>query len=119
MLVGDHIDNFNKSYACNYYPSDSICVDESMSRWYGIGGHWIISGLPQYISIDRKPKNGCDIHNSAGGVYGIMIQLNLVKTSSGEDLHYPEEHDLLLHGTKVMINIFQPWVNKQQRVFSI
>ena len=47
-----------------------------------------------------------------------MIQLNLVKTSSEKDPHSPEEHDGLLHGTKVMLNIFQPWVNKQRCVVS-
>ena len=38
-----------------------ICVDESMSRWYGIGGNWIDASLPQNIEIDRKSENSCDI----------------------------------------------------------
>ena len=46
------------------------------------------------------------------------MQLKLVKTSSEEDLHYPEERDGLFHGTKVMLNIFQPWVNKKSCVVS-
>ena len=74
--------------------------------------------LPQYISIDIKPENGCDIHNAADGFSGIIVQLNLVKTSSDEDLHSPEEHYGLLYGTKVMLNILQPCVNKQRRVVS-
>ena len=45
--------------------------------------------------------------------------MNLAKTSSEEDLHSPEEHDGLLHGTKVMLNILQPWVNKQGSVASV
>ena len=105
MLVDDHVANFNRNCACNYHPSDSICVDESMSRWYGIGGHWINAGLPKYIVIGRNPENGCEIQNAANGVYGIIMKLNLVKTFSEEYPHSPEEHDLLLHGTKVMINI--------------
>ena len=56
MLVDYHIAKFNKNRARNYHPSNSICVDESMSRWYGIGGHWINAGLPQYIEIDIKPE---------------------------------------------------------------
>ena len=32
MPVDDHISNFNKNRARNYHPSDSICVDEFMSR---------------------------------------------------------------------------------------
>ena len=106
MLIDDNIVNFNKNCARNSHPSYSICVDESMYRWYGIGGHWINSGLPQYIAIDRNPENDCEIPNATDGVSGIMTQLNLVKTSSGEDLHYPEEHDGLLQGLKVMLNFF-------------
>ena len=101
-----------KTVLRNYHPSYSICVDESMSRWYGIVGHWINAGLPHYIAIDRKPENGCEIQNDDDGVSGIIIQLKLINTSSEEDLHSPEEHDGLLHGTNVMLNIFQPWLNK-------
>ena len=89
MIFDDIVSNFNKNRARNYHPSDSIYVDESMSRWYGIRGHCINSGLPQYIEIDRKPKNGCDIKNADDGVSGIMMQLNLVKTSSEKYLHFP------------------------------
>ena len=87
MLVDDHIANFNKNRARNYHPSYSIYVDESMPRWYGIGGHWTNDGFPQYITIDRNPENGCEIHNAADGVSGTMMQLNLVNTSSEEYLH--------------------------------
>ena len=118
MLVDDHVANFNIKRAHKYHTSDSICVDAYMSRWNGIGGQCINSGLPQYIVIDRKPENGCDIHNASDGVSGIMMQLKLVKTSSEEHLHSPEEHDGFLHGTKVILNIFQTWVNKKQRVVS-
>ena len=113
MLVGDHVANFNKKCARNYHPLDSIYVDESMSRWYGIGGNWINSGLPDYIAIDRKTENGCDIQNTADGLSGIMMQMKLVNNSSEEDLHSPEENYGFLHCTKVMLSLLQPWVNKQ------
>ena len=74
--------------------------------------------MPQYIAIDIKTENGCEIHNDDDGVSGIMMQLKLAKTSSEEDLHSNEEHDGLLHGTKVMINLLQPWENKKRRVVS-
>ena len=108
MLVYDHVSNFNKKCARNYHPSYSICVDASMSIWYGIGGHCFKSSFPQYIEIDRNPENGCEIHNAADGVSGIMMQLKLAKNSSEEDLHYPEEHDGLLYGTNGMLNLLQP-----------
>ena len=89
-----------------------------MSRWYGIGGNWINSSLPQYIAINRKPENGCDIHHSDYVISGIMIQLNLFKTFSEEDINYSKEHDGLVHGTKLIINILYPWVNNQWHVVS-
>ena len=46
------------------------------------------------------------------------MQLNLVKTSSEESLHSPEEYYGLLRGTKVIINTLQSWVNKHCCIFS-
>ena len=89
-----------------------------MPRWYGIRGHWINDDLPQDISIDRNPENCCAIKNDADEVSGIIMQLKLVKTSSEGDIHSTEERCILLHDTKIMFNIFQPWVNKQRRVES-
>ena len=116
MLVNDHVDSYNKNRARNYQHSDSICVDESIPRWYSIRGDWINYGFPQYIAIDKNPENGCETQNSADGFSGIMIQSKLVKNSYEEDLHYTEEHDGLLHGTKVMLNFLYPWLNKQRCV---
>jgi hypothetical protein len=65
-----------------------ICVDESMRCWYGQGGHWINHGLPQYVAIDRKPENGCEIQNAACGMSRVMLQVKLVK---GADLPGSEE----------------------------
>ena len=106
MLVDYHIYNFNKNCARNYNSSYYIYVDESMYIWYGIRGHWINACLPQYIAFDRNPENGCEIQNSAGGFSGIMMHLKLVKTSSEEYLYSTEEYYGLLHGTKVMLNLF-------------
>jgi Transposase IS4 len=77
-LVDDFVDNFNKYRVSNFTPSERICVDESISRWYGQGGFWINEGLPQYIAIDRKPENGCELQNAACGRSGVMIRLKLV-----------------------------------------
>ena len=30
-----------------------LCVDESISQWYGQGGEWINKWLPMYVAIDR------------------------------------------------------------------
>ena len=89
-LVDDFVKNFNDHRANYFNPSDQICVDESMSRWYGQGGHWINHGLPQYVAIDRKPENGCEIQNAACGRSGVMLRLKLVK---GVDLPGAEEEE--------------------------
>ena len=57
-LVDDFVAHFNNHRANFFSPSDTICVDESMSCWYGQGGHWINHDHSQYVAIDRKPKNG-------------------------------------------------------------
>jgi hypothetical protein len=51
-LVDDFVKNFNEHRANYFNPSELICVDKSMSCWYGQGGHWINHGLPQYVAID-------------------------------------------------------------------
>ncbi len=58
-LVDSFVSEFNEHRASTVSPSERICVDESISRWYGKGGHWINHGLPMYVAIDRKPENGC------------------------------------------------------------
>ena len=68
LLVDGFVERFNQHRENTFFPSWTICVDESMSRWYGIGGHWIESGLPMYVAIDRKPENGCEIQNVAKAV---------------------------------------------------
>ena len=64
-LVDSSVTEFNEHRASTVSPSERICVDESISRWYGKGGHWINHGLPMYVAIDRKPENGCEIQCAA------------------------------------------------------
>lgn len=80
----DFVDAINEHRKSTVSSPDLICVDESISGWYGNCGHWIGVGLPQYIAIDRKPENGCEIQNSACGRSGIMLHLELVSTAEDE-----------------------------------
>jgi Transposase IS4 len=114
LLVDGFVDAFNKYRSETFSPSESICVDESMSRWYGQGGDWINHGLPMYVAIDRKPENGCEIQSATCGVSGIMIQLLLVKTaveqeriSEGDNNN--NNNQTMLHGIKVLKELTQPW----------
>ena len=45
-LVGDFEKKPNNHREAMFTPSTMIYVDKSLSRWYGIGGEWINSGLP-------------------------------------------------------------------------
>ena len=81
LLVQDFVDNFNEHRSSFFLPGWLVCVDESISRWYGLGGHWINMGLPMYVSIDRKPEDGLEIQNACCAHSGIMYQLKLVKTA--------------------------------------
>ncbi len=61
-LVQDFVDAINDHGKRNVRLSEVICVDDSISRWYGKDAHWIYIGLPHYVAIDRKRGNGCEIH---------------------------------------------------------
>jgi Transposase IS4 len=109
LLVDGFVDRFNVHRAKTFVPSEHICVDESISRWYGQGGEWINHGLPMYIAIDRKPENGCEIQNAACAKSGVMLRLRLVKTAEEEATHTMEGADGLLHGTKILKYLILPW----------
>ena len=97
MHVDDFVKHFNDHRKKYFMPCFVICVDESISRWYGLGGHWINMGLPMYVAIDRKPEDGCEIQNACCGKSGIMMQLKLVRTSAGEEAvaqqHRQQQHE--------------------------
>ena len=86
LLIDNFVDNFNKYWASNFTPLERICVNESMSRWYGLGGNWINMGLPQYVAIDHKPENSCEIQNVACARSGVIIWLKLVKGKVEDEL---------------------------------
>ena len=82
MLVEDHKSNFNDHRKQYFHPGWQLCVDESISRWYGLGGHWINMGLPMYVAMDRKPEDGLEIQNMCCALSGIMCRLKLVKSAA-------------------------------------
>ena len=106
-MVDNFIDRFNTHRSDNFLPGSTICVDDSMVRWYGCGGDWINKGLTHYIAIDRNTVNGMEVQNSACGECGIMTRLKLVK--GGID------HGVT-HGASVLTEIVLPWVNDHRIV---
>jgi Transposase IS4 len=89
-LVEDFVDNVNEHRKNNLIPSWQICVDESIGRWYGLGGNWINCGLPHYVAIDRKPDDGLEIQNACDAMSGIMARLRLVKSATAESNLFQE-----------------------------
>jgi Transposase IS4 len=118
MLVNDFIQRFNAHRVQRFSPSDRICVDESMSRWYGAGRFWINVGLPQYIAIDRNPENGCEIQNAACGRSGVMMRLKLVKTPESGDASHGQDLDGIAHSTAVFTELVGPWAMSNRVVYA-
>ena len=116
MLIDEFIDHFNEHRINTFIPSSTICVDESMSCWYGQGGEWINMGLPMYVSMERKPDSGCEIQNSACGESGVMIHLKIVKTAEEEDQCARLDSNGLLHGTSVCKYLVEPWAFSERIV---
>jgi hypothetical protein len=113
-LVTGFVEAINSHRKEFFEPSDLICVDESISRWYGLGGSWIDKGLPHYVAIDRKPESGCEIQNSACGRSGVMLQLKLVVSKEDEDFEDVDED--MLHGTKVLSELVAAWAGSKRIV---
>ena len=82
------VDIFNLHWEDNFIPSEWICANESISRWwYVLGGYWINIGLPMYVSIDRNPESGREIENNACRKCGVMLRLKAAKHIETKDQH--------------------------------
>lgn len=108
-----YVERLNKHMAKRYSPTEQICIDESFSRWYGLGGHWINIGLPHYVAMERKPEDGCEIQTCCDAKSGIMMSLKLVKGKSDESASEETSGDVVPHGTKVMLELLEPWSKRE------
>ena len=79
-LVDNFVSHFNHHRYHTFMPSHMLCADESISRWYGLGGHWINCGLPQYVALDGKPHNGCESEKVRHGMSSEMMSYDFVVT---------------------------------------
>ena len=128
-LVDKFVMAFNIHREQNFSPGGVICVDESMVRWYGLGGSWISIGLPHFVAMERKPEDGCEIQDACCGVTGIMCRLAIVKTaeasSNQEDTMTPaaspnkqpndnsnkkaSKNSSNPAGTQTVLSLVKPW----------
>jgi len=102
QLIDDFVSNINLHRSARVTPSDRICVDESMSKWYGQGGHWILKGLAMYVAMDRKYENRCELQNAVCGRSGLMLRLSIVTTAEHRQGAATTEDGDLAHGTNVL-----------------
>ena len=111
MLVDDFVSAINEWKAKKFFPGSIICVDESMIRWYGIGGDYLPIGLPHYVKINSKPDAGIEVQTSACSKSGVLGQLRLIK-SKAEMAHVnycsgvPADENA---GTTAVKVLTQPW----------
>ena len=107
-LISDFVDAINEHREAYFKLSEYLCIDESIIKWYGAGGNWIEHGLPDYVAIDRKPENGCEIQNLCWAKSGIMLKLQIVKGNT----EICNESSQLGHGTKVLQSLIRPWASQ-------
>ena len=81
-LVEDFVDAVNEHKASHVYPGSIICIDESIVRWYGIGGEYLKEGCPHYVMMNSKPDFGMELQTSACAQSGVMLQMKLVRSTS-------------------------------------
>jgi len=116
-LVDGFVKKINDYRAQSFISSETICVDESICRWYGQGEDWINFGLPHYVAIDRNPENGCEIQDSCCGINGIMTRLKVVKQEDDyTDTELDEEFSSIGHGVKVLKELISPWTGSGRLV---
>jgi hypothetical protein len=116
-LVTDFIDSINEHRMKRMNPSELLCVDESISRWYGMGGSWIEKGLPHYVAIERKPEYGCELQTVACGSSGIMLRVRVVSTAEDEHLRAQEEGwSDIMHGGAVLLKLVENFAGSKRIV---
>jgi len=115
-LVNDFITAINFHREEHVTPGETLCVDESILKWYGLGGHWIEVQLPMYVAIDRKPENGCEIQNTACGRSGILSRLHFVTTAADQRFSLSAIEADVLHGAVILSRPVGPWAGSNRIV---
>lgn len=114
MLAEDFRVAFNRHRRERVQPSELLCVDESISRWYGVGGSWLDVGLPFYVDIARKPESGCEVHNIACGKSGFMMGIEFAKSQQSRSPN--NDSAVRNHGTRILLKLSEPWAGTNRHV---
>ena len=92
-------------------------MDESISRWYVLGDHWIHCGLPNYVAMDSNPKKGSELQDACDGRSKVMVRFKLVK-GAADNANMETEDPGGLHGTRVVKFLVWAWA-KSGRVVCV
>lgn len=115
-LVLAFVNAINVHREKSFTPSDRICVDESISKWYDLGGSWSDIGLPRYVAIQRKPESGCELQTSSCGESGIMIRIKVVMGSSSAPQTTSTQTEELSASAETTLDLIKPWLNTNRIV---
>jgi len=75
--VYDFVEAMNERIIEVYYPSSTFCVDESSSKWRGMGD-WYDRGMPHITKCPRKPETlSCEFKDNADATTGIIVRLEI------------------------------------------
>ena len=112
--VSGFIDALNEHRHAHMKPSELLCVDESISRWYGLGGDWMDIGLPHYVALERKPEKGCEIKTACCGRSGILVRMELTRCAEEtQKLQFENDEQ---HGTATTLRLVEPWFHTLRHV---
>lgn len=112
MRVTEVIEACNEPRGAHIIPSELICVDESMTRWYGLGRDWRDIWLPHYVAMHRELENGVDLQISSRGRSGIITRIeNLISAGERSMRKYKVE---TLYGTDVTLRLVEPWFESER-----
>jgi len=115
-LFTDFVNSINAHRDAHVSPSEYICVEESMCKWYGQSGPWIKRGLPMYVAIDRKPEKNCEIQNAAYERIGIMLRLSVVTSAEHQRAVGTNEDGSVPHGAAVLKLLVARWAGTHRVV---
>ncbi|KAL9183975.1 hypothetical protein ACHAXT_002061 [Thalassiosira profunda] len=108
MLLDDHIRNYNEHRAKTFSPGGELVIDETIVRWYGLGGAYYVNiGLPQYVEMERKPDNGMELQDVVCVASKVMLQLK-VGTEIFRERYRQTSEDPQADAERVAIEVQQP-----------
>lgn len=87
LLCEDFRFTINQNCREHIVSSDRMYIDESISRWYGVGVTFLEVGLPYYFYLDRKPESGCELQTISDGAKVIMLGLEFVKSEADRNIN--------------------------------